>query len=156
MAHPVGTNAYRLTQWKRSSRMVLERNPNYREQRYDESPPANDLQSQAIAAKMRGKRLPQIDRVEIYVVEETQPRWLAFLNAEHDLITGVPADFINIAVPEGKLAPNLQKKHVQMDRVVGMDLTFSYFGMEHPLIGGYTPDKVALRRAISLAFDTDE
>jgi len=36
MEHPVGTNAYRLTQWKRSSRMVLERNPNYREHFYAE------------------------------------------------------------------------------------------------------------------------
>jgi ABC-type transport system substrate-binding protein len=29
----------------------------------------------------------------------------------------------------------------------------SFFFMEHPLVGGYTPDKVALRRAIGLAFD---
>ena len=27
------------------------------------------------------------------------------------------------------------------------------FNMEHPLVGGYTPDKVALRRAIGLAYD---
>ena len=32
-----------------------------------------------------------------------------------------------------------------------MDITF--FFMEHPLVGGYTPEKVALRRAIALAFD---
>jgi ABC-type transport system substrate-binding protein len=156
MAHPVGTNAYRLTQWKRSSRLVLERNPNYREQRFEAEPPADDARSQQIAAQMRGKRLPQIDRVEIYIVEEAQPRWLAFLNAEHDLITAIPADFINVAIPEGKLAPNLQKKHLIMDRMIGMDVTFAYFGMEHPVIGGYTADKVALRRAISLAFDTGE
>ena len=27
------------------------------------------------------------------------------------------------------------------------------FNMEHPLVGGYTPDKVALRRAIGLAYE---
>ena len=32
-------------------------------------------------------------------------------------------------------------------------MAFSFFFMEHPLVGGYTPDKVALRRAVSLAFD---
>lgn len=156
MEKPVGTNAYRLTQWKRSSRMVLEKNPNYRQHVFDEQPPADDPEAQAIAARMRGKRLPQIDRVEVYVVEEAQPRWLAFLNGEHDLTTNVPAEFVNLAVPEGKLAPNLQKKRIQMHRTSELDLAFAYFGMDHPVVGGYTAEKVALRRAISLAFDTDE
>jgi ABC-type transport system substrate-binding protein len=156
MEHPVGTNAYRLTQWKRSSRMVLERNPNYREHFFSEEAAPNDPAAQAIAAKMQGKRLPQVDRVEVYIVEEPQPRWLAFLNGEHDLIERVPAEYVNIAVPGGKLAPNLQKKKIQLDRTQEFDLIFFYFGMTHPVVGGYTPDKVALRRAISLAFDTDE
>ena len=156
MEHPVGTNAYRLTQWKRSSRMVLERNPNYREHFYAEEAAADDPVAQAIAAKMHGKRLPQIDRVEVYIIEEPQPRWLAFLNGEHDLIDRVPAEYVNIAAPEGRLAPNLQKKKMQLDRTQEFDLTFFYFGMTHPVVGGYTPEKVALRRAISLAFDTDE
>jgi ABC-type transport system substrate-binding protein len=136
--------------------MVLERNPNYRVELYDAEPPANDPESQAIAARMRGKRLPLIDRVEVYIVEEAQPRWLAFLNGEHDLITAIPAEFVNLAVPDGKLAPNLQKKKLHMHRTSELDLTFAYFGMEHPVVGGYTPDKVALRRAISLGLDTDE
>jgi peptide/nickel transport system substrate-binding protein len=156
MEKPVGTNAYRLTQWKRSSRMVLERNPSYREHYYAEEPPADDPESRAIEARMRGKRLPQIDRVEVYIVEEAQPRWLAFLNGEHDLITSVPAEFVNLAVPEGRLAPNLQKKKIQMERTSELDLAFAYFGMEHPVIGGYTAEKVALRRAVALAFDADE
>ena len=156
MEHPVGTNAYRLTQWKRSSRMVLERNANYREDFYAEEAAADDPQAQSIAAKMRGKRLPLIDRVEVYIIEEPQPRWLAFLNREHDLIERVPAEYVNVAVPEGKLAPNMQKQKIQLDRTNELDLTFFYFGMDHPVVGGYTPEKVALRRAISLAFDTDE
>ena len=32
-----------------------------------------------------------IDRVEVYIVDENQPRWLAFLNGEHDLLEEVPA-----------------------------------------------------------------
>jgi ABC-type transport system substrate-binding protein len=156
MERPVGTNAYRLAQWKRSSRIVMERNPGYREHFYAEEAPADDAEAQAIAERMKGKRLPQIDRVEVYVVEEAQPRWLAFLNAEHDLITGVPQEFAHLAVPEGRLAPNLAKKHIQMNRVSDIDLAFVYFGMEHPVVGGYTPEKVALRRAISLGYDADE
>src|SRR5438309_797517 len=92
MEKPVGTGPYRLTQWKRSSRMVLERNPNYREEYYQEEPPADDPVKQAIAARLRGKRLPMIERIEVYVIEEAQPRWLAFLNAEHDMIERTPAE----------------------------------------------------------------
>jgi len=32
-------------------------------------------------------------------------------------------------------------------------MVMSFFFMEHPLVGGYTPEKVALRRAIGLAYD---
>jgi ABC-type transport system substrate-binding protein len=31
-----------------------------------------------------------------------------------------------------------------------------YFNMNHPVVGGYTPDKVALRRAIALAVNNEE
>src|SRR6476659_5441312 len=86
MEHPVGTNAYRLKEWRRSSRIVLERNPGFREEYYDEVAPADDPEAQAFAAQLHGKRLPMIDRVEVYIIEESQPRWLAFLNGEHDII----------------------------------------------------------------------
>src|SRR5919198_2745050 len=46
MEHPVGTNAYRLKEWRRSSRIVLERNPSFREERYDETAPADDPEAQ--------------------------------------------------------------------------------------------------------------
>ncbi len=155
MAHPVGTNAFRLVDWRRSSRMVLERNPNYRNHTYDPRPADGDEVKQAIAARLRGKRLPIIDRVEVYVIEESQPRFLAFLNSEHDLITGVPADFVNTTIPNGTLAPNLAARGIQIDRSVELDLAFTYMNMEHPIIGGYTPERVALRRAIALGYDIE-
>jgi ABC-type transport system substrate-binding protein len=37
-----------------------------------------------------------------------------------------------------------------------MDLTYNYFNMEDPTVGGYTPEKVALRRAICLAYKTQD
>ena len=65
---------------------------------------------------MNGRKLPLIDRVEVYIVEENQPRWLAFLNSEHDLVDEIPYDMANLIVPNGKLAPNLVKRGIQMDR----------------------------------------
>jgi ABC-type transport system substrate-binding protein len=153
--HPVGTGPFRLAQWKRSSRIVLAKNPNYRELLYDEQPPAGDERLQAIARKFKGRRLPMIDQVQISIIEEAQPRWLSFLNGEQDLLEGLPAEFAHIAIPNNQLAPNLAKRGIGMQRVPRADVSVTYFGMEHPLVGGTTPEKVALRRAIALAVDVE-
>ena len=156
MAHPVGTGPYRLAAWKRSSRIVLEANANFREMVFDGEPPVGDVEKQAIAARLKGKRIPMIGRIEIAPVEEEQPRWLAFLNKEHDFIDRVPNDFANHAFPGNKLAAYLSKEGIQMDRQPGLEVTYAYFAMENPVVGGYTPEKIALRRAIVLGFNTDE
>ena len=153
--HPVGTNAFRLTQYARSSKMVFERNPGYRDQHYDAHAPADDAAAQRIASRLAGRRLPMVDRVEVSIVEEAQPRWLAFLNGEHDLIEVVPAEFVLNAAPNGELAGDLARRGVQVHRVPALSVFFTYFGMNDPVVGGYTPEKVALRRAIALAYDID-
>jgi ABC-type transport system substrate-binding protein len=156
MAHPVGTGPFRLAQWRRSSLIVLERNPGYREVRHDERPPEGDARLTGIAAEFKGRRLPLVDRIEVSIVEENQPRWLAFLNGEHDLIEEVPPEYAHIAMPHARLAPNLAKQGIQMVRYPRADVSVSYFAMEHPVVGGLEPHKVALRRAIALAVDVDK
>ena len=154
--HPVGTGPFRLAQWKRSSRMVLAKNPNYREVLYGEQPPADASPAWVeAAAALKGQRLPLIDEVHISVIEESQPRWLSFLNEEQDLTENVPAEFAPMAFPNNLLAPNLAKKGIGMARYNRADVSVSYFGMEHPVVGGYEAHQVALRRAINLAVDVD-
>jgi ABC-type transport system substrate-binding protein len=154
MEHPVGTGPFRLAEWRRSSFIALERNPNFREVFYDGSPAPGDKEAEALLAKFKGRRLPMIDRVEISIIEEGQPRWLAFLNGEFDLVS-VPLEFSALAVPNGQLAPNLAKKGIRLQRTLNDDLVYFFFNMEDPTVGGYTPDKVALRRAITLAYDVE-
>ena len=89
------------------------------------------------------------------MIEESQPRWLAFVNGEHDILERVPNEFINLAAPNGKLAPNLAKLGVSAHRGHEPALFYTVFNMEDPLVGGYTPEKIALRRAISLGFNRD-
>jgi ABC-type transport system substrate-binding protein len=151
--HPVGTGPFKLGFWKRSSKIVLDANPGYREEYYDETPPAGDAVGEAIAAQNKGKRMPMVGRVEVYIIEEPQPRWLAFLNNEHDFIERVPEEFANVAFPNSELARPLQRRGITMDRTPGMELTYSYFAMKDPVVGGYEPEKIALRRAIVLGQD---
>lgn len=154
MAHPVGTGPYRLKTWRRSSRIVLERNPGFRELRFDAEPAADDAQGQAWLARFKGRRLPFNEGVEISVLEEEQARWLSFLNGQVDFVR-VPNAFTYHAAPTGSLAPNLAKRGILARRYVNPDFTMSWFNMEDPVVGGYTPDKVALRRAVGLAYNID-
>jgi ABC-type transport system substrate-binding protein len=152
--HPVGTGPFVLARWVRGSRVVLERNPGFREERYDEPADAGDAQAQAIAARLAGRRLPMVDRVELHLLAETQPRWLAFLRGEHDLLRPVPAEYLHLAVaPEGATAPYLQQRGVRLDRQVSPFIRYTFFNFDNAIVGGMTPQQVALRRAISLGYD---
>jgi ABC-type transport system substrate-binding protein len=156
MEHPVGTGPFVLSTWRRSSFIAFDRNPTYREVVYDEEAPAGDPLAQAAVARLKGRRLPLVDRVEISVIAENQPRWLSFVNREMDMIEQVPEDFTAVAIPNNKIAPNLAKQGIYEVRYLRNDAVMSYFAMENPVVGGYTPDKVALRRALALAVNTQE
>ena len=153
MAHPVGTGPFKLVQWRRSSFIALERNPDFREMLYTADPAPDDTEGQALLARLKGKRLPMIDRVEVSIIEENQPRWLTFLQGASDMIEDVPFEFIDRAMPGRKVAPNLAKQGIRGYSMVRADAALTFFNMEDPVVGGYTPDKVALRRAIGLATD---
>jgi ABC-type transport system substrate-binding protein len=152
-AHPVGTGPFRLVQWRRSSFLAFERSPDYREMRYDAQPAADDAEGQAILAKLKGRRLPMIDRVEVSIVEEEQPRWLAFVNGEADVAYRVGYQFAPQAMPNGKVAPNLAKKGVRGYPFIESAGNYFFFNMDDATVGGYTPEKVALRRAVALGID---
>jgi ABC-type transport system substrate-binding protein len=156
-AHPVGTGPFRLAQWLRGSKIVLERNPQYRAMAYTGQPAADDAAGQALLARFGGRRLPMVDRVEVSVIEENQPQWLAFLNGEIDGLVAnagsVPLETAMLAVPNGRLAPNLAKRSVQLHRTLRADITTVLFNMDDPVVGGLEPHKIALRRALSLAYD---
>jgi ABC-type transport system substrate-binding protein len=152
-AHPVGTGPFMLHSWRRGSKTVLVRNPRFREQVFSADPPADHAVAQFIAARLRGRKLPLLDRIEISVIDESQPRWLAFLGGELDVIV-LPVEFASLAMPAGRLAPYLARRGVQADRTLQPAITHTFFNFDDPLVGGYTPDKVALRRAVALAYDS--
>ena len=154
-AHPVGTGPYLLREYQRSNRIVLEANPGFRKLIFDESVPSN-RDDAAIARLLRGRQLPAIPRIEIVVIEEGQPRWLAFLRGEVDYLQPFPLDFVEELLVNGKLRPELAAKGIQHELLLRPNTWWAYFNMEDPVVGGYTPEKVALRRAIGMAFNTDE
>jgi ABC-type transport system substrate-binding protein len=153
MANPVGTGPYRLKEWRRGQRIVLEANPDYRGIPYVESAdPADKLAN----AKMKGTTLPRIGRVEIAIMDEGNPRVLAFERGELDYLD-LPAELVpNVMQPDDTLKPRFAKAGVLLERDVQPSVTYTYFNMEDPVVGGYTNDKIALRRAIGMAYNVEE
>jgi ABC-type transport system substrate-binding protein len=152
MAHPVGTGAYRLASWTRGAKIVLEANPVYRGFTWDFRPsePAWD---DAVVAAMKGKTMPRIGRIEISIIEEQQSIWLAFENRELDYVN-LPAEFRERALAsDDKLLPALSKQGVTLFRAIEPDLTYTTFNFRDPVIGGFSREKIALRRAIIMAYD---
>ncbi len=154
-AHPVGTGPFVLKQWRRSSLIVLKRSPTFRDMRYDAEPAADDAEGHALLARFKGRKLPMVDRVEVSIIEEEQPRWLSFLNDEHDFVEQLPPEFVDSAMPKGKLAPHLAKRGMHGLRTLRPDIQLILYNMDDPIVGGYSPEKIALRRAMNLGYNID-
>lgn len=152
MAHPVGTGPFRLGTWRRSSLIVLEKNPQFRDMRWASQPAADDVEGQRWNQQFGACKLPLVDRVEVSVMEASQPRFLAFMGGEIDVLV-TPLDFVPMVMPRGKLAPHLSRKGVRARVYLNPDVVYSQFNMKDPVVGGLAPERVALRRAISLALD---
>lgn len=156
VSHPVGSGPYQLVAWKRSSKMVFEPNPNFREEYFDGEPAPGDKEAETVLKMNKGKRMPMIYRIEVSVIEEMQPRWISFLGGGQDLMWRLPEEFSTMAVPGNKIAPNLAKREIRFAQVPNLDLNYMFFNMKDPVVGGYTLEKIALRRAISLGYQTDD
>ena len=154
-AHPVGTGPYVLKEWKRASRIVLEANPDFRGFTWDFAP-AEPAWDDVLVQTMRGKKMPQIGRVEISIIEEDQSRWLAFGGKELDVLA-LPGTFRPQAVgADGKLLPRWTGEGVTLFKAIDPELTYTIFNFRDPVIGGFAPEKLALRRAIIMAYDVRE
>jgi ABC-type transport system substrate-binding protein len=154
-AHPVGTGPYMLKEWRRAARIVLEANPNYRKVTWDFAP-GDDAWDKDVVAAMKGKTIPQIGRVEISIIEESQSRWLAFQRRELDYLA-VPATFIDQALDAtNNLKPEWTQQGVTLYRAIDPSVTYSFFNFRDPLIGGYSKEKIALRRAIIMGYNLDQ
>ena len=156
--HPVGTGPYMLDKYVRSSKIFLKANPDYRKETWDFKA-GNDPVDKEIVAKMKGKQIPAIGNVEISIVEETQARMLAFENGETDLeyqLWDVSPRFLT---DDNKLRSEFVKKGVRLDRVVDPEITYGYMntldkvGDQPNPLGGFTKERIALRRAIAMGYN---
>ena len=152
--HPVGTGPFMVGEWKRSDRITLLANP-YSTAVFHATPGDNP-EDRAIAAALEGKRLPRVDRVEVRIAEEFQGRMLGFLNGEYDYLEQIPESMTDMVVRDGRLKPELAARGIVLSRFPVLQTYYMWMNMQDPVIGGYGKDRIALRRAISLAYNNAE
>ena len=152
MGHPIGTGPYMLSRWTPGSRIILKANPDFRSFVWNFK--ASTPEDQKIVKAMQGKKMPQIGVIDIQVMEEGQSRWLSFIKDEVDLFA-LDGELTVQALQDGKLKPELVKKGVQLSRITDPSIDYHYWNMQNPIVGGLSKDKIALRRAMAMAFSAD-
>ena len=150
--HPVGTGPFMVKEWKRSDRIVLLANP-YSTAVFHATP-GDDPEDRAIAAALEGKRLPRVDRIDVKIAEEFQGRMLGFLNGEYDYLEQIPESMTEMVVRDGELKPELAARGIVLSRFPVLQTYYMWMNMNDPVVGGYGKDRVALRRAISMAYNS--
>jgi len=147
----VGTGPFRLKEWKRGSRLILERNAAYREAYF----PASERKEDAdLVRTMKGKRVPMVDLVEVNIVDEDITRLLLFEQGGLDFVQ-LRGEIATRLLANGKLKPEYVARGITRQVSVEPFLFSLYFNMKDPVVGGMSNERIALRRAIAHGLDTD-
>jgi ABC-type transport system substrate-binding protein len=103
---------------------------------------------------MQGKRLPQIGVVDINVIDEDLTRLLQFEQGGLDYVV-LRGEVATRLLANDKLKPEYAARGVTRSVFPEPFLFSIYFNIGDATLGGMSNERVALRRAVALAFDTD-
>jgi oligopeptide transport system substrate-binding protein len=146
--YPVGTGPFVLPRFDRSNRLTYRRNPKFREKLYPSE--ASDEFRRLGMLKDAGQKLPLVDRIEVNIMVESQPRWLTFQRGRLDYIA-IPKDNFDSAVtPDQSLTQDFKEKGIELLVTPALDITYAAFNHDMPLF-----QNAELRRAMSLAYDSE-
>lgn len=158
--NPVGTGPFMLrdpSDWVPKRALTVYRNPDYHEVYYParEAWSRDDMRNRLHRAA--GERVPFADRIEFTMFVEDQPMWLQFRAGNIGYVE-VPAEYFEEAFDKRtkELRPEYARAGVRAHSNELLDFIFRGFNMLDPVVGGYTPDKIALRQAIAYATDLQE
>ena len=159
--YPIGTGPYMLTENNPNARMVLERNPNFRQESYPCEGEADDAKAGLLDDC--GKPLPFIDKVVFTREKEQIPYWNKFLQGYYDA-SGISSDSFDQAVQvtsgEITLSDDMRAQGIVLTTSVATSSMYMGFNWLDPLVGGADPKTAEsarkLRQAISIALDQEE
>lgn len=145
--HPVGTGPYRLKVWTRGSKIELVKNPTFRDVRYP-SIGTNEERSAGLL-EAAGKKLPFLDKINIHIFKEEQPRWLSFLSGKLDL-TSIPKDnFVDTIDASGNLKQEMIQKGFRLEKSLSLTTWWIEFNLKDAFLG----KNPKVRKALGHVFD---
>lgn len=153
--HPVGTGPYMLSKYVPRSKIELVANPDYRGFVWNFKSTGTAWDNQLVK-EMSGKKMPQIGKVNISIIEEEQSRWLAFQSKQLDFDKLTSSAIPKVLDQNNQLKPEIKKQGIRLYANKEAEITYSMINMLDPIIGGNSLDKVALRRAIAMSFNVNE
>jgi len=156
--YPVGTGPYMLTINNPNRQMVLDRNPNFHEERYPTQGEPDDAAKGLL--KDAGKTLPFIDKVVFSLEKEAIPYWNKFIQGYYDA-AGIPGDSFDQAVRisatgDTQVSDEMRERGIELLTSVATSTYYMGFNMLDPVVGGLGERARKLRRAISIAIDFEE
>ena len=151
----VGTGPYILTAFKRKWTIVMDRNPEYRQDFYpaEGEGPSKDYEGDRAAGLLAdaGKHVPFIDKINFRYVEEEYATWMLFLSRQVD-VTGIPVETFQAVITPGKdLTDSWKKKGIALTKASDPVVYWIAFNMEDSVLG----KSKSLRQAISLGYDAE-
>lgn len=145
--YPVGTGAFILPKFDQSNLIVYNKNPKFRDKFYPSEGEEGDDKQGLLADA--GKKLPLVDRINVHIIVESQPKWLSFMKGKDDIIEVKDVN-IQQSIDENKnLKPEHKSKGIRLVMMPMLDVTFFAFNNQDPLF----KNNVKLRQAMNLAFD---
>jgi ABC-type transport system substrate-binding protein len=143
----VGTGPYVLAAYERKNKIILLRNPEFRDEKYPtEGAPGDE---EAGLLKDAGKKVPFIDEQRLDYVAEDYSMWMRFLTKQTD-VGGIPKEtFESIITPDKQLAEKWRQRRIHLVRYTSPAVYWVVFNVEDPVVG----KSKSLREALCLAFD---
>src|SRR3989339_1144552 len=131
--HPVGTGPFRLLDWRRQMRLTFVRNPAYHDMPYPCEGSPNDREAGYLDDCK--KKIPFLDTLILNIFIEDTPMWLNFLRLGLDA-AWIPKDNYDKAVrTDMTLNPEMADKGIVLSKNASLDLTYTCFNMDDPLLG---------------------
>ncbi len=144
--YPVGTGPFILPKFEQSSMITYVRNPKFREKLYPSEGEEGDDKRGLLADA--GKKIPLVDKINVHIITESQPKWLSFMKAKDDLLEVKDVNIQQSISPEKELKTEHKEKGVRLFMNPVLDVTYFAFNHEEAIF-----KNKKLRQAMNLAFD---
>lgn len=146
--YPVGTGPFVLPKFDQSSMIVYTRNPKFRTKYYPSEGEEGDDKLGLLADA--GKKIPLVDKINVYIIVESQPKWLSFMKAKNDLIEVKDVNIQQTLTAENELRAEHKEKGMRLFMLPMLDVAYFAFNHENPIF-----KNLKLRQAMNLAYDRD-